>query len=73
MIPNWVMVPHRFSTERAANERVKAKERRERKETTKVARAKAKAKASKEKARAAKETMPPTLRLKPHRTMRAGR
>ena len=73
MIPSGVMVPLRLSTERAARERVKAKERRERKETTKVAKAKAKAKARKEKARMARETRPPTLRLKPHRTMKAGR
>ena len=59
--PSGVMEPHKPSMERAARERVKARERRERKETTKVARAKAKAKARKEKARMAKETMPPML------------
>ena len=73
MTTNGVMVPPTLSTEKAAKERVKAKERRERKETTKVAKARAKAKARKEKARMARETMPPTLRLKPHRTMKAGR
>ena len=77
MIPNGVMVPPRFSTEKVAKERVKARESRERKETTKVAKARAKArakaKARKEKARMARETMPPILLLKPHRTMKAGR
>ena len=68
-----MMVLPRSSTARAAKERVKAKERREKKVTTKVAREKAKAKARKEKARMAKETRPPMLLLKPHRTTRAGR
>jgi hypothetical protein len=68
------MDPPKLSTERGARERVMARERREStRETTKVARAKAKAKARKEKARMAKKTMPPTLRLTPHRTMKAGR
>ena len=66
------MEPPKPSREKAAKETAKAKERRERKETTKVAKATAKAKARKEKARMAKETMPPTLLLKPHRTMKAG-
>jgi hypothetical protein len=68
------MDPPKLSTERGARERVKARERREStKETTKVAKAKAKAKARKEKARMARETKPPTLLLKPHKTMKAGR
>jgi hypothetical protein len=63
------MDPPKFSTEKGARERVKAKEGREStRETTRVA----KAKARKEKARMAKETKPPTLLLKPHKTMKAG-
>ena len=60
-IPSGVMVLPKSSTARAAKERVKANERREKKVTTKVAKEKAKAKARKEKARMARETMPPML------------